>query len=113
MLRPEIGQRTIDQIKFMKEKLQTTQSKQKSYADQRQKPLEFQEDEHIFLRVSPTIGVGRSLKSRKLSPRFLGPLQVLRRVRSLAYQLALVPNLSKLHDDFHVSQLKRYCSDPS
>ena len=77
------------------------------------KPLEFQEGEHVFLRVSPMTWIGRALKTRKLSPRFLGPYQILNQVGPVAYRLALPPSLSNLHDVFHVSQLKKYCLDPS
>lgn len=67
----------------------------------------------MFLRVSPTTGVGRSLKSRKLTPRFVGPYQISQKVGEVAYQIALPPSLSNLHDVFHVSQLRKYISDPS
>ena len=89
MLGPEIVERTIDQIKFIWDKLLTAQSQQKNYVDQRRRPLEYQEGEYVFLRVSPTIGVGRALKTRKLSPYFLGPYQFLNRVDLVAYHLAL------------------------
>ena len=58
-------------------------------------------------------GVGRSIKSKKLTPRFIGPFQILKKIGPVAYQIALPPFLSKLHDVFHVSQLKKYISDPS
>ena len=64
------------------------------------------------MRVTPVTGVGRALKTKKLSPKFIGPYQILRRVGSVAYQLALPPILSNLHDVFHVSQLKKYTPDP-
>ncbi|XP_016168951.1 uncharacterized protein LOC107611554 [Arachis ipaensis] len=93
--------------------MRTAQSRQKSYADQRRKPLEFQEGDHVFLKITPTTGVGRALKVQKLSPRYLGPFQILRRIGKSAYHLALPPNLSRLHDVFHVSQLRKYQHDPS
>ena len=76
------------------------QSHQKSYADKRRKSLEFQEGEHVFLKITPITGIGRTMKVKKLSPRFLGPFKILKRVRSVAYQMALPPNLSNLHDIF-------------
>ena len=58
-------------------------------------------------------GVGRALKSKKLTSRFIRPYQISERVRNVAYRVALPPNLSNLHDVFHVSQLRKYISDPS
>ncbi|XP_028801209.1 uncharacterized protein LOC114756428 [Neltuma alba] len=56
---------------------------------------------------------GRSLKSKKLSPKYIGPFQILSKVGPVAYKVALPPNLSMIHDVFHVSQLKKYQPDPS
>jgi hypothetical protein len=67
----------------------------------------------VFLRVTPTTGVGRALKSKKLTPKFIGPYQILKRVGPVAYEIALPPNLANLHSVFHVSQLRKYMSDPS
>ena len=91
----------------------TAQSQQKSYYDKRHRPLEFEEEDHVFLKLSPTTGVGRSLKIKKLNPRFLGPYQILKKVGMSAYQIALPPNLSNLHNVFHVSQLWKYLPDSS
>ncbi|MCI08121.1 putative retrotransposon gag protein, partial [Trifolium medium] len=77
------------------------------------KDIEFQEGEHVFLRVSPTTGIGRALKSKKLTSRFIGPYQILGRVGKVAYRMALPPSLSNLHDVFHVSQLRKYVQDAS
>ncbi|KAL6504578.1 hypothetical protein OROGR_026501 [Orobanche gracilis] len=89
------------------------QSRQKSYADVRRRPLEFEVGEHVLLKVSPTRGVFRFGKKEKLSPRFIGPFEILERVGELAYRLALSPSLSHVHSVFHVSQLRKYVSDPS
>ena len=67
----------------------------------------------MFLKITPTTGIGRAMKVKKLSPRFLGPFQILKRVGSVAYQMALPPNLSNLHDVFHGSQLRKYHFNPS
>ena len=67
----------------------------------------------MFLKVSPVTGVGRSIKVRKLSPKYLGPFEILAKVGPVAYRLALPPNLAQIHDVFHVSQLKKYQPDPS
>jgi len=65
------------------------------------------------LRVTQTTGVGRAIHSRKLSPKFLGPYQILRRMEQVAYEIALPPQLANLHPIFHVSQLRKYVPDPS
>ena len=57
--------------------------------------------------------MGRAIHSRKLSPKFIGPYQILRKIGPVAYEIALPPQLSKLHSVFHVSQLRKYVSDPS
>jgi len=67
----------------------------------------------VFLRVTPITGVGRALKSKKLTPRFIGPYQILERIGEVAYRVALPPSLANLHEVFHVSQLRRYIHDPS
>jgi len=67
----------------------------------------------VFLRVTRTTGVGRALCSRKLSPKFLGPYQISRRIGPVTYEIALPPPLAKLHPMFHVSQLREYVFDPS
>ena len=93
--------------------MRTAQSWQKSYHDKRRKDLEFEVGDHVFLRVTPWTGVGRALKSRKLTPRFIGPFQILKKVGPVAYQIALPPSLSNPHNVFHVSQLRKYICDPS
>ena len=104
-LGPEVVQQTTEMVKIAQEKMRTAQSRQKSYSDKRRRPLEFQEGDHVFLKVTPVTGVGRALKSKKLTPRFIGPYQISRRIGPVAYRIALPPFLSNLHDVFHVSQL--------
>ncbi|PNY05237.1 retrotransposon-related protein [Trifolium pratense] len=113
MLGPEIVQETTEKIRMIREKMKASQSRQKSYHDKRRKDIEFQEGDHVFLRVTSTTGVGRALKSRKLTSRFIGPFQILRKVGKVAYKIALPPSLANLHDVFHVSQLRKYVSDPT
>ena len=91
---------------MIREKMKTSQDRQKSYYDKRRKPIEFEEGDHVFLKVTPVTGVGRAIKSRKLTPKFIGPYQILKRISSVAYQIALPLNLSKLHKVFHVCQLR-------
>ena len=113
VLGPEIVRETTKTVKMIRDKMKISQSRQKSYHDKRRKDLEFQEGDHVFLRVTPTTGVGRALKAKKLTPRFIGPYQITSRVGKVAYRVALPPNLSNLHDVFHVSQLRKYIPDPS
>jgi len=112
ILGPEVIQQATEKIKMIREKMKTSQDRQKSYYDKRRKPIKFKEGDHVFLKVTPVTGVGRALKSRKLTPKFIGPYQILKRIGSVAYQIALPPNLSKLHNVFHVSQLRKYIHDP-
>ncbi|XP_070025282.1 uncharacterized protein [Nicotiana sylvestris] len=69
--------------------------------------------EKVLLKVSPMKGVMRFWKKCKLSARFIGPFEVLRRIGEVAYELALSPSLSSEHPVFHVSMLRKYIGDPS
>ena len=93
--------------------MKTAQSRQKSYADKRRKDLEFSVGDMVFLKVAPMKGVMRFGVKGKLSPRFIGPFEILERVGDMAYRLALPPRLSEIHNVFHVSMLKKYVSNPS
>ena len=73
----------------------------------------FMEGDHVWLRVSPMKGVMRFGKKGKLSPRFIGPFEILSRVGEVAYKLALPPSLSAVHPVFHVSTLRKYIPDES
>ena len=111
MLGPEIVQHTVDKIQLIRERLRSAQSRQKSYADTRRRKLEYQVGDHVFLRVSPTKGVMRFGIKGKLSPRFIGPFEVLELVGEVAYRLALPPMLAGVHNVFHVSMLRKYVLD--
>ena len=113
ILGPEIVQMTTDKIKVIQQRLQTAQSRQKSYADVRRRELEFEEGDHVFLKVSPSKGINRFGKKGKLKPRYVGPFEVLQRVGTVAYRVALPPELSHVHDVFHVSMLRKYVHDPT
>ncbi|GKD32028.1 hypothetical protein Tco_1242806 [Tanacetum coccineum] len=84
---------------------------EKSYADVRHKPLEFQVGDWVMLKVSPWKGVIRFGKRGKLNPRYIGPFKVLAKVGTVAYRLELPQHLSRVHSKFHVSNLKKCLSD--
>src|ERR1051325_5572821 len=69
---PEIVQQTSKKIKMIREKMRTSQSRQKSYHDKRRKDLEFNEGDHVFMRVTPMTGIGRALKSKRSEERRVG-----------------------------------------
>ena len=85
----------------------------KSYADVRRQPLEFEVGDHVFLKVMPKRGVVRFGKRGKLSPRFIGPFEILERVGIVAYRVALLPCMSGVLEVVHVSTLWRYTPDPA
>ena len=79
----------------------------------RRRPLGFEVGDHVSLKVNPKRGVVRFGKRGKLSPRFIGPFEILERISTVAYQLALPPSMSGAHEAFHVSMLRRYTPDPA
>ena len=89
------------------------QSRQKSYADVRRRPLEFEVGDHVSLKVIPKRGVVRFGKRGKLSPRFIGPFEILERIDTVAYRLALSPSMTGVHEVLHVSMLRKYTPDPA
>jgi hypothetical protein len=103
---PELIQEVEEQDRVIRENLRVAQTRQKSYADNR-RPLEFEEGYYVYLKVSPLRGMRRFKVKGKLSPRFIGPFRVFRRVGEMAYQLELPDNLSDVHNVFHVSQRKK------
>ncbi|XP_027178031.1 uncharacterized protein LOC113777196 [Coffea eugenioides] len=93
--------------------MQTGQSRQKGYADHRRKDLEFEEGDMVFLKVTPLRGTIAAKKGKKLKPRYIGPYRIQSRVRTVAYQLELPVKMSRIHNVFHVSLLKKYYPDPA
>ncbi|KAL0554785.1 hypothetical protein IC582_008713 [Cucumis melo] len=113
LMGPELVQSTNEAIQKIRSRMHTAQSRQKSYADVRRKDLEFEVRDKVFLKVAPMRGVLRFERRGKLSPRFVGPFEILERIGPVAYRLALPPSLSTVHDVFHVSMLRKYVPDPS
>jgi hypothetical protein len=103
---PELIQEGEEQVRIIRENLRVAQTRQKSYVDNRRRPLKFEEGDHVCLKVSPLRGMRRFKVKRKLSPHFIRPYRVFRRVGEMAYQLELPDNLCDVHNVFHVSQLK-------
>nr|GFB39492.1 putative reverse transcriptase domain-containing protein [Tanacetum cinerariifolium] len=88
--------------------MHAARDRQKSYADLKRKPMEFQVGDKVMLKVLPWKGVVRFGKRGKLNPRYVGPFKVLERVRDVAYKLKLPEELSGVHNTFHVSSLKKF-----
>ena len=106
-------QETEDKVRVIRSRLKEASDRQKSYADLKRKDIEFSVGDKVFLKVSPWKKVLRFGKKGKLSPRFIGPHEILECVGPVAYRLALPSELEKIHNVFHVSMLRRYRSDPS
>nr|GEW24434.1 hypothetical protein [Tanacetum cinerariifolium] len=98
---PELIQETTEKIRQIKHRMQAARDRQKSYADVRRKPLEFQVGDRVMLKLSPWKGVVRFGKRGKLNPRYIGPFKVLAKVGTVAYRLELPEQLSRVHSTFH------------
>ncbi|GJX87150.1 putative reverse transcriptase domain-containing protein [Tanacetum coccineum] len=96
---------------LIKEKLKAARDHQKSCADNRRKPLEFEVGDQVLLKVSPWKGVIRFGKKGKLVPRYVGSFEIFERIGPVAYRLRLPKEMSKMHNTFHVSNLKKYLAD--
>ncbi|GJU82526.1 putative reverse transcriptase domain-containing protein [Tanacetum coccineum] len=110
---PELVQQTTERIIQIKQRIQTTYDRQKSYADLKRKPMEFQVGDKVMLKVLPWKGVVRFGNQGKLNPRYVGPFKVLKKVGAIAYKLEFPQELSRIYNTFHVSNLKKcYFDDP-
>jgi hypothetical protein len=104
---PDILQEAGKQVRMVRENLRVTQSRQKSYTDNRRRELSFEVGDFVYLKVSPMRGLRHFKVRGKLAPRFIGPFKILENRGEVVYQLELPPQLSGVHDVFHVSQLKK------
>ncbi|GJY83626.1 putative reverse transcriptase domain-containing protein [Tanacetum coccineum] len=112
LIGPELVQETTEKITQIKDRLKVARDRQKSYADKRRKPLEFSVGDYVLLKVSPWKGVVRFGKKGKLTPRFVGPFEIVEKVGPVAYRLDLPEKLNGVHDTFHMSNLKKCLADP-
>ena len=112
-LGPELVRKTTNMIQIVCDHLRVAQNHQKSYANRMRQSLEILVRDFVFLKVTPKRGVSRFVIKGKLAPRFTGSFEITERVGSLAYHLALPPQLSHIHKVFNVSILGKYKPDPS
>ena len=113
LLGPKIVQVMTDNVKVIRDRLKIAQDRQKSYAINRRRDLKCEVGDLVFLRISPWKGVLRLRKKWKLSPRYMGPCEIVERIGEVAYRLRFPPELDRIHDVFHVSMLRKYIADPS
>ncbi|GKF97952.1 hypothetical protein Tco_0293773 [Tanacetum coccineum] len=104
-------QETTDNVVLINERLKATRDHQKSYADNRQKSIEFEVGDQVLLKVSPWKGVVRFGKNGTLAPRYVGPFEILERIGPVACRLRLPQELSSIHDTFHVLNMKKCLAD--
>ena len=100
---PDMIKEAEEQVAKVQENLKAAQSRQKSYADTRRRPLELQPRDFVYLKVSPIEGTRRFQVRGKLSPRYIGPYRIIEKIGVVAYRLELPPEMSDIHDVFHVS----------
>jgi hypothetical protein len=93
--------------------LKATQSRQKSYADPKRRPVTFNVGDFVYLRVTPLKGMQRFHVKGKLAPRYIGLFKILDRKGAMSYKLELPPKLSEFHDVFHVLQLRKCLQVPN
>ncbi|GKB59617.1 hypothetical protein Tco_0915803 [Tanacetum coccineum] len=108
---PEIIHETTENIFKIRDRMQAARDRQKSYADKRRRPLEFEVGDKVMLKVAPWKGVMRFGKRGKLNPRYIGPFRIVERIGPVAYCLELPQELSRVHNVFHICNLKKCLSD--
>jgi hypothetical protein len=113
MFGPDIIKEAEDQVQLIRNQLKAAQSRQKSYADSRRRPISFQVGDFVYLRVTPLKGMHRSHVKGTLAPCYIGPYKILEHHGEMSYKLKLPPKLSEFHDVFHVSQLRKCLQAPN
>nr|APU93382.1 putative gag-pol polyprotein [Marshallia obovata] len=107
----EIVAATAEKFDQIKARLKAAQERQKAYADPKRKAIKFEAGDSVLLKVSPWKGLIRFRKRGKLSPRFIGPFKVIKRIGEVAYRLELPEEMSAIHPTFHVSHLRKCVVD--
>jgi hypothetical protein len=110
---PDLVNEAEEKVKIIQTNMKAAQSRQKSYADIRRIPLQFQVRDFVYLRVSPTRGIQRFGVKGKLSPQYIGPFEILEICGPIAYRLQLPFQLAAVHNIFHVSQLRKCIKIPT
>ncbi|KAH0722658.1 hypothetical protein KY290_005316 [Solanum tuberosum] len=113
LIGPDLVHQAMEKVKVIQERFKTAQSRQKSYTDVRRRELEFEIDDWVYLKFSPMKGVMRLGKKGKLSPRYIGPYRISKRIGNVAYELELRQELTAVHPVFHISMLKKCIGNPS
>ena len=90
-LGPDLAREMTEKVRLIRQRLLIVQSRQKSYVDRRRRPLSFAVGDHVFLKVSPRRGVTRFGRGGKLSPRFIGLVDIIEKIGDVAYRLVLPP----------------------
>jgi hypothetical protein len=110
---PDLVTKAEEKVKTIQNNLKAAQCRQKSYANLRRRPLQFQVGNFVYLWVSPTRGILRFGIKGKLAPRYIGPFEIIEVCGPIAYRLQLPPQLAAIHDIFHVSQHRKCVKVPT
>ena len=108
---PNIVKDTEEKVQVIQQRLKVASDRQNSYAYLKRRDFEYEVGDKVFLKVSSWRKIPRFGKKGKLSPRFIGPYEILKQIDSMAYRLTLPLELTKLHNVFHFLMLWRYRSD--
>jgi hypothetical protein len=109
---PDIIEKAEATVHRIQDNLKAAKSYQETYANKRRRPLEFEVGNHVYLRVLPMKGAKRFGVKGKLAPRYIGSFPILEKCGTVAYKLDLPPSLARVHDIFHMSQLKKCLTAP-
>jgi hypothetical protein len=110
---PNVIREAEEQVQLIRNRLKAAQSRQKSYADPKRRPVTFNVGDFVYLRVTPLKGMQHFHVKGKLAPWYIGPFKILEHKGTMSYKLELPPKLSEFHDVFHVSQLRKCLQVPN